>query len=86
MSQRVATTGSVMMSSSPKQYDRGTAVWVVDPFFNKKTAQANEPLEGWRVTPLPHSERLEHPSISLQSVHRGSHDLTTPPGRLDATR
>jgi hypothetical protein len=31
------------MCNSSKQYDRGTAVWVTDPFYEKKTAQANGP-------------------------------------------
>ena len=56
------------MSSSPQRYDRGTAVWVADPFYEKKTAQASDPSSVGRARPFLILSDETHPFAQTQFI------------------
>ena len=56
------------MSSSPQRYDRDTAVWVADPFYEKKTTQAASPSNVGRSRPFLILSDDTHPFAQTQFI------------------
>lgn len=56
------------MSSSQKRYDRNTAVWVADPFYEKKTSQTASPSNVGRSRPFLILSDDTHPFAKNQFI------------------
>lgn len=56
------------MSSSPQRYDRGTAVWVADPFYDKKQATAADPSSIGHSRPFLILSDETHPFARTQFI------------------
>jgi len=56
------------MSNSPSQYDRDTAVWVADPFYEKKTVQSANPSQVGRSRPFLILSDDTHPFAQTQFI------------------